>query len=250
MRGRSTKMSNLGNIHSVETFGAFDGPGVRYVLFLQGCPFKCQFCHNRDTWDTKVNTLKSVEEIYHDFRKYRLFYQKGGLTVSGGEPLLQIDFLIDLFKYFKGQGIHTALDTAGSTFNELYTPRFDELMQYTDLVMLSIKHMDEDVHKRLVGGSNRQVLAFARYLHQINKPVYIRHLLLPSITDSNENLTALRDFLKPLSNVVKIEVLPYHKKGIAKWERLQLEYELREIQEPSEEAVRQVSQFLNEALKR
>lgn len=243
-------MSNLGNIHSIETFGAFDGPGVRYVLFLQGCPFKCQFCHNRDTWDTSVNTIKSVEEIYYDFRKYRSFYQKGGITVSGGEPLLQIDFLIQLFKYFKSHGIHTAIDTAGSTFNELYKPRFDELMQYTDLVMLSIKHMDENIHKKLVGGSNKQVLAFAKYLSDIQKPVYIRHLLLPTITDTHENLTALKEFLFTLSNIEKIEVLPYHKKGIVKWERLSLSYELKDIPEPSSEDVKKVSVFLNEAINR
>lgn len=243
-------MSNLGNIHSIETFGAFDGPGVRYVLFLQGCPFKCQFCHNRDTWDTSVNTIKSVEEIYYDFRKYRSFYQKGGITVSGGEPLLQIDFLIQLFKYFKSHGIHTAIDTAGSTFNELYKPRFDELMQYTDLVMLSIKHMDENIHKKLVGGSNKQVLAFAKYLSDIQKPVYIRHLLLPTITDTRENLTALKEFLFTLSNIEKIEVLPYHKKGIVKWERLSLSYELKDIPEPSSEDVKKVSVFLNEAINR
>ena len=243
-------MSNLGNIHSIETFGAFDGPGVRYVLFLQGCPFKCQFCHNRDTWDTSVNTIKSVEEIYYDFRKYRSFYQKGGITVSGGEPLLQIDFLIQLFKYFKSHGIHTAIDTAGSTFNELYKPRFDELMQYTDLVMLSIKHMDENIHKKLVGGSNKQVLAFAKYLSDIQKPVYIRYLLLPTITDTRENLTALKEFLFTLSNIEKIEVLPYHKKGIVKWERLSLSYELKDIPEPSSEDVKKVSVFLNEAINR
>ena len=243
-------MSNLGNIHSIETFGAFDGPGVRYVLFLQGCPFKCQFCHNRDTWDTSVNTIKSVEEIYYDFRKYRSFYQKGGITVSGGEPLLQIDFLIQLFKYFKSHGIHTAIDTAGSTFNELYKPRFDELMQYTDLVMLSIKHMDENIHKKLVGGSNKQVLAFAKYLSDIQKPVYIRHLLLPTITDTRENLTATKEFLFTLSNIEKIEVLPYHKKGIVKWERLSLSYELKDIPEPSSEDVKKVSVFLNEAINR
>lgn len=243
-------MSNLGNIHSIETFGAFDGPGVRYVLFLQGCPFKCQFCHNRDTWDTSVNTIKSVEEIYYDFRKYRSFYQKGGITVSGGEPLLQIDFLIQLFKYFKSHGIHTAIDTAGSTFNELYKPRFDELMQYTDLVMLSIKHMDENIHKKLVGGSNKQVLAFAKYLSDTQKPVYIRHLLLPTITDTRENLTATKEFLSTLSNIEKIEVLPYHKKGIVKWERLSLSYELKDIPEPSSEDVKKVSVFLNEAINR
>ncbi|PKK86780.1 MAG: pyruvate formate-lyase 1-activating enzyme [Tenericutes bacterium HGW-Tenericutes-8] len=232
------------NVHSIETMGAFDGPGIRYVLFLQGCPFKCQYCHNRDTWDYKVNKSKTVEEIFIDFNKYKSFYKHGGITVSGGEPLLQIDMLIDLFKLFKSHGIHTCIDTSGATFNPQDTKRLDELMQYTDLVLLDIKHIDDEAHKVLVGASNKNVIQFARYLNDINKSVYIRHVLLPNITGTTEQLTKLRTFLDTLTNVKQIDILPYHKKGIQKWAALKFDYPLLDLEEPSKELIYQAHDIL------
>ena len=229
-----TTSNRFGNVHSIETLGAFDGPGIRYVLFLQGCPFQCQYCHNRDTWSTKQNKRMSVEEILNDYQKYQHFYKKGGLTVSGGEPLLQLPFVIELFKEAKLRGIHTCLDTSAACFNTKDQSRFKELMALTDLVLLDIKHIDPQKHKTLTGSSNENVLAFARYLDELNVSVVIRHVLVPTMTDDLDDLMKLRSFLDTLSNVVNIEILPYHIKGIHKWKELGLSYPLLGIHEPSE----------------
>lgn len=239
------KQSNiLGNVNSVEPLGAFDGPGIRYVLFLQGCPFRCKFCHNRDTWTTAKNKLMSVDEVLTEFNEFKHFYTRGGITVSGGEPLLQIKFLTELFKKAKEQGIHTCLDTSGATFNCLNTERFDELFKYVDLVLLDIKHIDIQKHKDLVGFSNNQVLLFADYLNKLNVRVRIRHVLLPTINSSIEDLTRLRSYIDTLSNVVGIDVLPYHKRGIDKWDKLGFNYELRDIPEPTKEEIKTAEQIL------
>jgi pyruvate formate lyase activating enzyme len=235
------------NVHSIETMGAFDGPGIRYVLFLQGCPFKCQFCHNRDTWDTHINKIKTPEEILADFNRYKSFYKHGGITVSGGEPLLQIDALIELFKLFKSHNIHTAIDTAGATFNPNNTEKMDELMRYTDLLLLDIKHMDDGSHQTLVGASNKNVLAFARYLDTLDKTVYIRHVLLPGITGTITQLNALRNFLDTLHNVKQIDILPYHTKGISKWKTLGFEYALMDLREPTKEEIYEAHDILKTA---
>ncbi len=240
------KPSNL-NVHSIETMGAFDGPGIRYVLFLQGCPFKCQFCHNRDTWDTAINKIKTPEEVLADFNRYKSFYKHGGITVSGGEPLLQIDALIELFKLFKSHNIHTAIDTAGGTFNPNNTEKMDLLMQYTDLVLLDIKHMDDSAHQTLVGASNKNVIAFANYLNSMDKTVYIRHVLLPGITGTKQQLFALREFLDTLSNVKQIDILPYHTKGISKWKTLGFEYELKDLKEPTKAEIYEAHDILKTA---
>lgn len=240
------KPSNL-NVHSIETMGAFDGPGIRYVLFLQGCPFKCQFCHNRDTWDTHINKIKTPDEVLADFNRYKSFYKHGGITVSGGEPLLQIDALIELFKLFKSHGIHTAIDTAGATFNPNNTTKMDELMQVTDLVLLDIKHMNDEAHQTLVGASNKNVIAFANYLNALNKTVYIRHVLLPGITGTEAQLTQLRTFLDTLSNVKQIDILPYHTKGISKWKTLGFEYELLDLKEPTKDEIYEAHDILKTA---
>lgn len=229
--------SNILNVHSIETMGAFDGPGIRYVLFLQGCPFKCQYCHNRDTWDYKMNKPKTPNEILADYNKYKSFYKQGGITVSGGEPLLQVDALIDLFTLFKSHNIHTCIDTSGGSFNPSNTDKIDELMKLTDLVLLDIKHIDDEAHKVLVGASNKNILAFARYLDNMGKDVYIRHVLMPNITGTEEHLTNLRTFLDTLSNVKQIDVLPYHKKGISKWQALKFDYPLLDLEEPSKDLI-------------
>lgn len=237
------------NVHSIETFGTFDGPGIRYVLFLQGCPFKCQYCHNRDTWSTEQNQRKSVNEILSDFEKYSHFYKNGGITVSGGEPLLQINFLIELFKKAKERNIHTCLDTSGGTYHERHNERFTELMKYTDLVLLDIKEINEEKHVSLTKQSNKQVLSFARFLDELRKKVIIRYVLVPTITDDEKDLLELRQFLDTLSNVINIEVLPYHKSGISKWKSLGVTYELEHIIEPTKKMVERAENVLKSGFK-
>lgn len=232
------------NVHSIETLGAFDGPGIRYVLFLQGCPFQCQYCHNRDTWSTNNNKLMTVSEILLDYKKYAHFYKKGGLTVSGGEPLLQLPFLVSLFKKAKEMGIHTCLDTSAACFNPKQQNQFKELMSYTDIVLLDIKHIDPIKHQKLTGSTNAQVLEFARYLDELRTKVIIRHVLVPTISDSEEDLTKLRSFLDTLTNIVNIEVLPYHTKGIAKWKQMGLVYPIPEIKEPDQMMIERAERIL------
>lgn len=227
----------IGNIHSVETLGAFDGPGIRYVLFLQGCKMKCKFCHNRDTWTTKENRLMSVDEVLADYAKYKAFYKQGGITVSGGEATLQIEFLTALFKEAKARGIHTCLDTSAGLYTEKKRPVYDELLKYTDLVLLDIKHIDDVHHQWLVGISNVNILKFAKYLDEKQTPTIIRHVLLPEINSQDEYLIKLRKFIDGLSNIVGIDVLPYHKKGIVKWEKMGIPYELPDTEEPSKPLV-------------
>ena len=234
----------LGNVHSIETFGAFDGPGIRYVLFLQGCPFRCQYCHNRDTWEVHENKRLSVKEILHDFEKYSHFYKNGGLTVSGGEALLQLDFIIELFKEAKHRNIHTCLDTSAGCYNDKDDEKYKTLLSYTDLVLLDIKHIDDLEHIKLTKHSNYRVLSFARLLSDLNIKTVIRYVLLPTINDQKHYLLRLRNFLDQLANIVKIEVLPYHKTGIKKWEDLGYEYELYHIKEPTEIEVKFAEEVL------
>jgi pyruvate formate lyase activating enzyme len=229
--------SNKGNIHSIETLGTFDGPGVRYVIFFQGCPFQCQYCHNRDTWSTNKNNLMSVDEILTDYKKYEKFYKNGGLTASGGDPMLQADFLIELFKEAKQRGIHTVLDTAASCYHPNQNEKIKTLLKYTDLVLLDIKHIDDQQHKIITGSSNQHVLSFAKMLDDMEKTMVIRHVLVPGLSDKVEDLQRLRKFIDQLSHVKMIEILPYHRKGQIKWEQMGLEYPLKDTAEPTEEAV-------------
>lgn len=240
----NTSKPILANVHSIETFGTFDGPGVRFVLFLQGCPFQCQYCHNRDTWSTKTNKLMSVDDVLNQYDQYRHFYKKGGLTVSGGEPLMQIHFLIELFKKAKEKNIHTCLDTSAGTYHMKNDALFQELMTYTDLVLLDIKHIDDKKHLVLTKSSNEHVLAFAKLLSQLQIKVVIRHVLVPTLTDDEHDLKNLRAFLDTLSNVVQIDVLPYHKAGIHKWNNLGFTYELMHIEEPSKDTIKKVEDIL------
>ena len=172
----------LGNIHSIETCGTVDGPGIRFVVFTQGCPLRCQYCHNPDTWSVANNQRMSVAEILEKYEGVKEFLQNGGITVTGGEPLLQIDFVIELFKTAHSRGIHTALDTSGLLFNPQNTEKMDDLLKYTSLVLLDIKHVDEDEHKKLTGHSNEKILAFAKYLSDKKIPTWIRHVVVPEIT--------------------------------------------------------------------
>lgn len=241
-----------GRIHSVETFGAVDGPGLRYIVFTQGCLLRCQYCHNADTWKIGNGKEMTVQEIIDDLVDYIPFFQAsgGGITVSGGEPLLQLDFLIELFKECKKLGIHTTIDSSGGPFSRRpqFMEKLEELMDYTDLILLDLKHIDSVKHKIITGMPNEHILDFAQYLAEINKPIWIRHVLVPTLTDFDEDLNRLADFIKTLPNVQKIEVLPYHKLGVYKWESLGLEYKLKNVDSPSNERVENAKRILNAAL--
>lgn len=222
-------MTIKGNIHSIETCGTVDGPGIRFVIFMQGCLLRCQYCHNPDTWNTNLNKEMTVEELMQKYDGVKEFVQSGGITVTGGEPLLQIDFITELFKVAKSKKIHTALDTSGITFNPENTKKFDELLKYTDLVLLDIKHIDDTEHKKLTGSSNKNILAFAQYLSDKRIPVWIRHVVVKGITLNPEYLSKLGAFLATLNNISALDVLPYHNMAIPKYEALGINYPLKEI---------------------
>lgn len=212
-----------GYIHSTESFGTVDGPGIRFVIFMQGCPMRCLYCHNPDTWEVGAGTETTVNELISEYEKSKGF-TKGGITVTGGEPLLQIDFVTELFREAKSRGVHTCLDTSGITFNG--GAEFDELIRYTDLVMLDIKHIDNEQHIKLTGRPNKNILDFARYLDENGIPVWIRHVVVPNITDNEEYLARLGEFIGTLRNVKALDVLPYHTMGKVKYEQLGIPYPL------------------------
>ena len=230
-----------GRIHSFESFSTLDGPGVRYVVFLQGCPLRCKYCHNRDTRDPNLGEVYTVDEVVERIIHYKEYMgKKGGVTVSGGEPLLQIDFVIELFKKLKEYGIHTALDTAG--FIDIN--KLKDLLKYTDLVILDLKEMDNDVHKDLIGVSNEKVLKFAKHLSDNNVPMWIRHVLVPGITDVYEHLNKLKEFIQTLKSVEKVEVLGYHWLGKEKWELLGEKHPLEGVPEASKQDVLNAKKIL------
>lgn len=229
-----------GHIHSTESFGAADGPGVRFIVFLQGCRMRCRYCHNPDTWSTEGGTEMTAEEILDRAMRYQSYWRNGGgITVSGGEPLLQIDFLTDLLRQAKERGIHTVIDTAGNPFTteEPFFGKFRELMKYTDLLLLDMKEINPDRHKELTGFDNANILKMAEYLSEIGKPVWIRHVLVPKYSDFDEDLERLNEFLSTLSNVERVEILPYHTLGKFKWENLGMTYSLEGVAPPSEDRI-------------
>ena len=230
-----------GKVHSLESFGAADGPGVRFIIFLRGCRMRCAYCHNPDTWGADAGEEMTADELIDKALRYKTYWGKnGGITVSGGEPLLQLDFLIELFKRAKKEGIHTTIDTAGQPFckDEPFFGKFNELMQYTDLLLLDIKEMNPERHKALTGFDNANILEMAKYLSEINKPVWIRHVLVPGWSDFDEDLDSLGSFIDTLSNVERVEILPYHTLGKFKWENLGLKYRLEGVCPPSEERIK------------
>lgn len=236
-------------VHSVESFGSVDGPGIRFVIFLKGCAMRCQYCHNPDTWDRAGGNLRSVDDVLSQALRYRSYWgEKGGITVSGGEALLQIQPLTELFHKAKDLGINTCLDTSAQPFSRKdgRFSAFEALMKYTDLVLLDIKHIDNDAHKRLTGWENENILDCARYLSDIHKPVWIRHVLVPGINDDDESLHRLRSFIDTLSNVERVEVLPYHDLGVYKWEQLGISYKLTDVKPPTEESVLHARKILTE----
>ena len=218
-----------GLIHSQESFGTVDGPGIRYVLFMQGCLMRCVYCHNPDTWEFGTGTEISVDDVIREYKKNSAFYQNGGITVTGGEPLIQIDFLIELFKAAKSENIHTCIDTSGVTYNPEntdYLAKLDHLMDYCDLVLLDIKHIDAQKHKSLTGRDNSNILLFAKYLDKRHIPVWVRHIIIKDITDNPDDLRKLGEFIGGLKNLKALDVLPYHTMGVGKYAELGIPYPL------------------------
>ena len=221
-----------GFIHSKESFGTVDGPGIRYVLFMQGCPMRCLYCHNPDTWKTGEGTEITVEEVVSEIKSNKAFYAKGGITVSGGEPLLQVDFLIELFTLAKEKEIHTCIDSSGIAFNRSntdYVEKLDKLMTLTDLVMLDIKHINPEKHKDLTQQPNEHILDFCRYLDEKGVDMWIRHVVVPGITDDDKYLEELGYFIGQFHNLKALDVLPYHTMGEKKYEAIGLEYPLKGV---------------------
>lgn len=237
-----------GFIHSFESFGTVDGPGIRFVVFMQGCPMRCIYCHNPDTWTVGGGREYSAEEVANTALKYKNYIKNGGVTVSGGEPLLQIDFVCELFRILKGAGVHTALDTSGITFDgndPEKLKKYYELIKYCDLVLLDIKHIDDGEHKKLTGHSNKNPLAFARFLSDNGVKLWIRHVLVTGITDDDNYLKATRKFIDGLKTVEKVEVLPYHTMGKVKYEKLGIKYPLGELKPPAAERITNAKRILN-----
>ena len=239
-----------GYIHSLESFGSVDGPDVRYVIFLSGCAMRCQFCHNPDTWNMQAGTPYTADELLEKALRYRSYWgSKGGITVSGGEPLLQIDFLLELFTKAKEKGVHTTLDTCGNPFTreEPFFSKFEKLMEVTDLVMLDIKHMDEEQHVLLTGQKNDNILDMAKYLSDTGKSMWIRHVLVPERSDRDDYLWKLHDFIEKLDHVERVEVLPYHTLGVYKWKELGIPYGLEGIEPPTQERIQNANEILKTA---
>lgn len=234
-----------------KVFGSVDGPGIRFLIFLQGCPMRCQFCHNPDSWKTGIGEERTADELLDQAERFRAYWgDNGGITVSGGEALLQIDFLLELFEKAKQRGIGTCLDTSAQLFTRKspFFEKFERLMELTDTVLLDIKHIDDEEHRKLTRHSNANILDCARYLSEIDKPVWIRHVLIPGITDKDEYLVRLRDFLSTLHNIERIEVLPYHTLGVYKYEKLGIDYPLKDVQPPAAERVANANDILQQAL--
>lgn len=240
----------MGRVHSIESFGSVDGPGLRYIIFLQGCHMRCKYCHNPETWSMECGSLQTPQEAFDKAYRYRSYWKdKGGITVSGGEALLQIDFVIELFKIAHSKGVNTTLDTSGNPFTleEPFISKFNELMKYTDLYMLDIKQINEDKHKDLTGWSNSNILQMAKYLSDNGKDMWIRNVLVPGFTDDEEDLLQLRDFVRSLKTVKRFEVLPYHTLGVFKWENLGIRYSLESVKPPTKEMIERANNILETA---
>lgn len=247
-------MSELkGRVHSFETFGLVDGPGVRYVVFLQGCHMRCKFCHNPETWSHDGGEDWTAQDLYKKVIRYKNYWGKnkqgkinGGVTVSGGEPLLQIEFVTEFFRLLKAAGIHTTIDTSGNPFTleEPWIGKFQELMEVTDLFMLDIKEIEEDRHKDLTGCTGKNILDMARYLSEHGKEMWIRHVLVPTVTDEEQGLQKLKEFIQTLNHVSRVEILPYHTLGKFKWEQLGIPYPLEGIPTPTEEEIKRAENTL------
>lgn len=236
-----------GYIHQLESFGSVDGPGVRFIIFFAGCPLRCKYCHNPDTWDMMKGKQYTADELLDEAITCREYWgTKGGITVSGGEPLAQIDFLLELFTKAKDRGINTCIDTAGGPFTREgeWFEKFKQLMNVTDVLLMDIKHINEEEHIKLTGHTGKNIIEMFRYLDEINKPVWIRHVLVPGITDNDEYLIQTRDFIRTLGNVQRVEVLPYHGLGAMKYKDLGIDYVLKDTNSPTAERVQNARKIL------
>ncbi|MEG1458903.1 MAG: pyruvate formate-lyase-activating protein [Acetivibrio sp.] len=233
-----------GWIHSIESFGTVDGPGIRYVVFFQGCPMRCLYCHNPDTWNPIGKTKMTVEEIVKGYLSKQEFYKSGGITASGGEPLLQFDFLMELFKRAKELGIHTCLDTSGIGYREEDSEKFKELFSVTDYVLLDIKHAEETMHQTITSQSGKAIWKFLKQLEEENVPVRIRYVLVPGLTMDADSLKLLGKKIKCFKNIREVELLPYHTLGKEKYEGLKIPYFLSETREPSKEEVKEAGKIV------
>lgn len=240
----------IGRVNSLESFGSVDGPGVRYIVFLKGCHMRCKYCHNPETWGMEGGMEMTPQEIMDKAIRFKAYWKNGGgITVSGGEALLQMDFIIELFKLCKAKGINTCIDTSGNPFSldPEYLKKFDELMNLTDTFLLDIKIIDDEKHKELTGWTNKNILELAKYLSDNNKDMWIRNVLVPGVTDDKEDLEGLRDFVKTLKTVKRFEVLPYHTLGVVKYEELGIKYELDGVLPPTKEEIERANNILETA---
>ncbi len=231
-----------GRIHSIESFGTVDGPGIRLVVFFQGCPMRCLYCHNPDTWNPKDGQEISTREILQLYNKNKAFYRNGGITATGGEPLMQLDFLTELFEAARSQQIHTCLDTSGVTYCPNTMEKIDRLLDVTDLVLLDIKHSSPEKHQEITGHSNQNILAFLKHLDQRRIPVWVRHVLVPGLTNDSESLYQLGQRLAPYRCIQVLDVLPYHTMGKVKYQELGLSYPLGDTPEATEKQAKEARQ--------
>jgi len=231
-------------IHSVETCGSVDGPGIRYVIFFKGCPLRCVYCHNPDTWSDDKGTEITVSELFSDIKNYKEFmkFSGGGITVTGGEPLIQSEFIYELFKLCKKNDIHTAVDTSGNVFNE----NVKKVLEYTDLVLLDIKAFEDEIFKKITGKSVKNTLIFAEWLNKKNIEAWIRFVFVPTVNDDFVDIVKISNFVQRLNNVSRVEVLPFHKMGEYKWEELKLNYKLKNVMPPIEKDIEKVKNIFRE----
>jgi len=247
-------MSTIGYVHSIETFGNVDGPGIRFILFLQGCTLRCQYCHNRDAWKINAGKEMTVDEVITEVLKYREFFDAsgGGITVSGGEPLIQLPFLIELFKACKAHDIHTNIDTSGGIqLTEQNKKLVDELLTFTDMLMLDVKLIDPEGHLELTGIPNEGILDFGRYVAKSNTPLWIRRVIVPGLTDSETDLVATANYIKELNQigtVERVDVLPYHPMGEHKWAEFGAEYPLKDQRTPTQAEIQKAERILKAGL--
>lgn len=232
--------ATIGNIHSFESFGTQDGPGIRFVFFMQGCPLRCLYCHNPDTWNwkTKMQQL-SAEEAFAEVRKVKAFIKTGGVTVSGGEPLLQAEFMLELFKICKEEGVHTCVDTSGFVLND----KVKEVLEYTDLVLLDVKHIDSTKYEKLTSKSLEPTLKFLDYLKEKEIKTWLRYVLVPTISDDETDLHNWAKYMSRYENVERVDILPFHQMGKNKWDEMEIEYKLEDLATPDSEKIKQATKI-------
>ena len=246
----ATNTSNIPSAHSdkIESFGLVDGPGVRSILFLSGCPLRCLYCHNPEMQSSECGSPITPEDAFKKLVRYRPYWgEKGGITVSGGEPLSNLPFVTELGKLAKKEGISYVLDTSGASFvdSDEYKKRFDALLDVTDLFLLDLKALDPSLHKKVTGRDNANILACFRYLSEKKFPIWVRYVLVPGLTDKEEDLRQSASFLKSLGNVRRVEVLPYHALAIPKYEALHREYLLKDVPTPTKEEIERAKTLLD-----